>query len=48
LDTPQIVARRSRPPDRWLSEPVLARAFEYWTSIAMEIGDRIEQAIRNG
>ncbi|MFC4944636.1 catalase [Pseudonocardia sp. GCM10023141] len=29
-----------------VSEPVLARAFEYWKSIDKEIGDRIEQAVR--
>ena len=31
-----------------VSEPILARAFEYWKNIDKEIGDRIEQAVRNG
>jgi catalase len=28
-----------------VSEPVLARAFQYWKNIDQEIGDRIEQAV---
>jgi catalase len=31
-----------------VSEQILARAFEYWKNIDKEIGDRIEQAVRNG
>ena len=31
-----------------VSEPVLARAFEYWRTIDAEIGKRIEAAVRNG
>jgi catalase len=31
-----------------VSEPVLQRAFEYWRNIDKEIGERIEQAVRNG
>jgi catalase len=31
-----------------VSEPVLARAFEYWHNIDAEIGKRIEAAVRNG
>ncbi|WP_028925545.1 catalase [Pseudonocardia acaciae] len=31
-----------------VSEPVLARAFEYWKNIDKQLGDRIEQAVRNG
>ena len=31
-----------------VSEPVLLRAFEYWKNIDKELGDKIEQAVRNG
>jgi catalase len=31
-----------------VSDPVLARAFEYWKNIDKELGDKIEQAVRNG
>ncbi|MGH8860374.1 MAG: catalase [Jatrophihabitantaceae bacterium] len=31
-----------------VSEPVLLRALEYWKNIDKEVGDRIEQAVRNG
>lgn len=31
-----------------VKEPVLSRAFEYWRNIDKDIGDRIEQAYRNG
>ncbi|HEY2205725.1 MAG TPA: catalase [Pseudonocardia sp.] len=31
-----------------VSDAVLARAFDYWKNIDKEIGDRIEQAVRNG
>ncbi len=30
-----------------VSEPVLARAFEYWRNIDKEVGDKIEAAVRN-
>ena len=29
-----------------VSEPVLARAFEYWRNIDQEVGERIEQGVR--
>ncbi|MFE7200805.1 catalase [Pseudonocardia alni] len=31
-----------------VTEPVLQRAFEYWRNVDKNIGDRIEQAVRNG
>jgi catalase len=31
-----------------VSEPVLARAFEYWRSIDKELGDRIANGVRSG
>ena len=31
-----------------VSEPVLARAFEYWRNIDADIGARIEKAVRKG
>jgi catalase len=31
-----------------VSEPILARAFEYWRNIDKDLGDRIEQAVRAG
>jgi catalase len=31
-----------------VSEPILLRAFEYWKNIDKQVGDRIEQAVRNG
>ncbi|WP_028934086.1 catalase [Pseudonocardia spinosispora] len=31
-----------------VSEKVLVRAFEYWKNIDKELGDKIEQAVRNG
>jgi catalase len=31
-----------------VSEPILARAFEYWKNIDKELGDRIEQAVAAG
>jgi catalase len=31
-----------------VSEPILLRAFEYWCNIDKELGDKIEQAVRNG
>ena len=31
-----------------VSEPILLRAFEYWRNVDKNIGDRIEQAVRNG
>jgi catalase len=31
-----------------VSEPILLRAFEYWKNIDKELGDKIEQAVRNG
>jgi catalase len=31
-----------------VSEPILARAFEYWKNIDKPLGDRIEHAVRNG
>ncbi|QNG18049.1 catalase [Rhodococcus triatomae] len=31
-----------------VTEPVLGRAFEYWTNIDKEIGGRIEQGVRSG
>jgi catalase len=31
-----------------VSEPILQRAFEYWKNIDKQLGDRIEQAVRNG
>jgi catalase len=31
-----------------VSEPVLLRALEYWKNIDEKLGDRIEQAVRNG
>jgi catalase len=31
-----------------VSEPILARAFEYWRNIDKQIGDKIETAVRNG
>ena len=31
-----------------VSEPVLLRAFEYWRNIDKQIGDRIQEAVRNG
>jgi catalase len=31
-----------------VSEPILQRAFEYWRNVDKDIGDRIEQAVRNG
>jgi catalase len=31
-----------------VSEPVLQRAFEYWKNVDKELGERIEQAVRNG
>lgn len=30
-----------------VSEPVLARAFQYWRNIDQEVGDRIEEAVRS-
>ena len=29
-----------------VSEPVLARAFEYWRNVDKELGDRVEQGVR--
>nr|MBA2324620.1 catalase [Pseudonocardiales bacterium] len=31
-----------------VSEPILARAFEYWKNIDKQLGDKIEAAVRNG
>jgi hypothetical protein len=31
-----------------VSDPVLARAFEYWKNIDKELGDKIEQAVQAG
>ncbi|MFP5020925.1 catalase [Pseudonocardia phyllosphaerae] len=31
-----------------VSEPVLQRAFEYWRNVDKDLGDRIEQAVRQG
>ena len=31
-----------------VSEPILLRAFEYWKNIDKELGDKIEQTVRNG
>lgn len=31
-----------------VSEPILLRAFEYWKNIDKALGDRIEDAVRNG
>jgi catalase len=31
-----------------VTEPILQRAFEYWRNVDKDIGDRIEQAVRNG
>jgi catalase len=31
-----------------VSEPILLRAFEYWKNIDKEVGERIEQTVRNG
>jgi catalase len=31
-----------------VSEPILARAFEYWKNIDKQLGERIEHAVRNG
>jgi catalase len=30
-----------------VSEPVLARAFEYWRNVDKDLGDRIEQGVRS-
>ena len=39
-----VVQRRGHLSDG-VSEPVLARAFEYWKHIDPEIGERIEHAV---
>ena len=31
-----------------VSEPILLRAFEYWKNIDKQLGDKIEQAVRDG
>jgi catalase len=31
-----------------VSEPVLARAFEYWRNVDKDLGDRIEKGVRAG
>ena len=31
-----------------VSEPILARAFEYWKNVDKQLGERIEQAVRAG
>ncbi len=31
-----------------VTEPVLQRAFEYWRNVDKDLGDRIEQTVRNG
>jgi len=30
-----------------VSEPVLARAFEYWRNVDKDLGDRIESGVRD-
>ena len=29
-----------------VTEPVLARAFEYWRNVDKDLGDRVEQGVR--
>jgi catalase len=31
-----------------VTEPVLARAFEYWRNVDKDLGDRIEKGVRAG
>ena len=42
----RLVATSSATCSNGVTEPVLARAFEYWRNIDKEIGDRIEQGVR--
>jgi len=43
-----LCSRVAGHPKDGVSEPVLQRAFEYWRNIDKQLGDRIEQAVRNG
>jgi catalase len=44
----RLVTNVSGHLKKGVSEPVLQRAFEYWRNIDKEIGERIEQTVRNG